>query len=342
MLSAWYFSLPAITRWLFTGMSLLLVLTVFARDPLNYCLNTGNLAGLFSLHGLLTLFVSTYTHLAFFHLFWNMSVLVYYGGIYERKWGSMKFLLNTILFGLLCNLLHVAVAFVITSIPMPIWIKSNLVYTCSLGFSGVLFFLISIDCFDPKVSSSEGQQVFGLMPVPKKYYPWIMLALMQLMIKNVSFIGHLAGLLLGLMYARDNQHLLHLRSHWIEYLEQTTFCQTLLEPRAAWIPKTQLPGKDIPDTIPFSQALQQQFQSFYPLRPQPEGNLGDRPLPATAPQPTSGSNVTSFSQLPRGPPSNNSQSHGNPLHLPPSGNPSSSGAATNGPKFPGQGHTLGR
>ena len=323
----------------------MLVLTVFAREPLNYCLNTADLAGLFTLHGLLTLFISTYTHLAFFHLFWNMSVLVYYGGIYERKWGSMKFLLNVALFGLLCNLLHILVASMITVIPMPLWIKSNLVYTCSLGFSGVLFFLISIDCFDPKVSSTEGQQVFGLMPVPKKYYPWIMLALMQLMIKNVSFIGHLAGLLLGLMYARDNQRILHLRSHWIEFLERTSICQTLLEPRAAWVPKTQLPGKEIPETIPFSHALQQQIQSFYPLRPQPEANLGARPIPATAPpQSTSGSNITSFSQLQHGPSATatSSQSHANPTSVSSSGASSSSAPASSGPKFPGPGHSLGR
>jgi hypothetical protein len=262
-----------------------------------------------------------------------MSVLVHYGGIYEPKWGSLKFLLNIAFFGIICNLVHIMGAYLLSYIPfVPIFLLQNLVWTCSLGFSGVLFALISIDCFDPQVSPSDGLQVFGLMPVPKKYYPWIMLALMQLMLNNVSFLGHLSGLVVGLLYARDSYRILHIKRHWVEFLENTAIIQNFIVPRAMWIPRNKLPGDNAPQPISFTQALQQQLQSFYPSHSPPPGPISnDRTIPAT---PQAGSNIQSFSQLPR-------PSHPNSAPKDRSNAAASSSTPTPASPFPGSGHKLG-
>lgn len=213
---------------------------------------------------------------------------------------------------------------------MPYIVLQKVVYACSLGFSGVLFAFISIDCFDPQVQPTDGLQVFGLMPVPKKYYPWIMLALMQLMLQNVSFLGHLGGITIGLLYARDSYRILHIKRYIVEFLESLAPIQLFFANRPMWIPKNKLPGNDAPPPITFTQALQQQFQSMYASRsPPPEHRNTDRALPVNA---TGSSNITSFSQLPRSSDaaSSSSSQSNHSLHSTPK--PTS---------FPGEGHTLG-
>lgn len=304
-------------------MSALFILSYFLTGPQSVCLSPLNFGYSNIAHFLFTLLASSYFHLSFFHIFWNMSVWVYYGGVYERKWGSAKFALNIFISGLLSNLIHVLLAGVISYIPFqPEFIYNTFVRTCSVGISGVLFFLISLDCFDPELPPNSGQQIFGLMPVPKKYYPWIMLALMQLMVKNVSFLGHLGGLLLGLMYARDRQHIMHPKREWIEYFESTSICSTYLEPRAMWIPKNQLPGAVIPPSIAFSEALQQQFKSMYPGLNTQAHAAGEQ----AAPVQLGASGFTSMDPSTASPASSGST---------PTNKASSSA-------FPGPGHVLGR
>jgi hypothetical protein len=61
----------------------------------------------------------------------------------------------------------------------------------------VLFALIVIDV---QLSGGDQRSVFGLFLVPAWVYPWVMLLLMSLLMPNVSFFGHLAGLLTGYLY----------------------------------------------------------------------------------------------------------------------------------------------
>ena len=48
-------------------------------------------------------------------------------------------------------------------------------------------------------SSMPTRSVFGLFNVPAKLYPWILLMVLQFMIPNISFMGHLSGILVGSM-----------------------------------------------------------------------------------------------------------------------------------------------
>jgi membrane associated rhomboid family serine protease len=106
-------------------------------------------------------------------------------------------------------------------------------HASSIGFSGVLFHLLVLEVYHPGHSQSAFQQrsIYGLFHVSPKYYPWALLLAAQFLLPNVSFLGHVSGILAGYIqvlstrWNRDNSiyplyipsstHLLHLEQMWI-------------------------------------------------------------------------------------------------------------------------------
>ena len=70
---------------------------------------------------------------------------------------------------------------------------------CAVGFSGVIFAAISMEV---ATSQSTTRSVMGWFSVPSWAYPWALLLLYSLLIPQVSFFGHLSGLLAGWLIAR--------------------------------------------------------------------------------------------------------------------------------------------
>ena len=66
----------------------------------------------------------------------------------------------------------------------------------AVGYSGVLFAYILIECYH---TTNTSRSFFGLFSVPTKLYPWIILVVMQFVMPNISFLGHLSGMLVGLL-----------------------------------------------------------------------------------------------------------------------------------------------
>ncbi|KAF0983099.1 hypothetical protein FDP41_011077 [Naegleria fowleri] len=89
---------------------------------------------------------------------------------------------------------------------------------CSIGFSGVIFTYLTILSIDGFQST---QSLFGLVTVPSKYYPWILLFVTELLISNASFVGHLCGIVMGYFYVFVFERNV-LISHYYEKL----LCQT--------------------------------------------------------------------------------------------------------------------
>ena len=78
------------------------------------------------------------------------------------------------------------------------WALLRLRYN-SVGFSGVLFSLAVQESY---LAGTTSRSLFGMVNVPSKYYPWAMLVVMQVLMPNVSFVGHLCGLLIGFLHVR--------------------------------------------------------------------------------------------------------------------------------------------
>lgn len=69
--------------------------------------------------------------------------------------------------------------------------------SCAIGFSGVLFALNTILPY--VLVQPEQSDVYGFR-VPTKYVTIVELALISLLLPNVSFLGHLSGIIVGFMY----------------------------------------------------------------------------------------------------------------------------------------------
>jgi membrane associated rhomboid family serine protease len=136
---------------------------------------------------------AAFTHLSLLHLGMNMLSLVSLGSSLEALFGSLGFFFLTMLYLMLVGGLFLALA-------------SALAFTCCAGqwyssvagFSGVLFAYALDEC---SLSPNPMRSVFGLFSVPTRWYPWVLMVVLQVIMPGVSFLGHLSGLLVGMLHA---------------------------------------------------------------------------------------------------------------------------------------------
>jgi hypothetical protein len=98
-------------------------------------------------------------------------------------------------FTFLSNILYVGIAYAGYLVSNSVsWLNY-----ASIGFSGVLFGLVVIET---KLSPNETRSIFGMCVVPAYLYPWALLIILQFLPMNISFLGHLCGLLLGFFFVQ--------------------------------------------------------------------------------------------------------------------------------------------
>jgi len=132
---------------------------------------------------------STFFHGSMMHIGMNSMSTMAIGSKLERKMGTLSYAFTVLWSVLLTSLIYIGVAFF-----MHMFGTDDAMYQHSVGFSGVLFHLSVLEAYQSKESS---RSVFGLFRVPTKAYPWALLIALQVAIPNVSFLGHLAGILAG-------------------------------------------------------------------------------------------------------------------------------------------------
>lgn len=137
----------------------------------------------------------TLVHVDDMHLYFNMASLLWKGVILERKFKSQYFCFLLAVFTVLTSLTLVGIN----------WLMSVLLndrsyeLTCAVGFSGVIF---ALKVLTTHYSPQGFHYALGYIPVPSKYIYWVELGLIQLVSPNTSFAGHLAGILVGLLYIK--------------------------------------------------------------------------------------------------------------------------------------------
>lgn len=132
---------------------------------------------------------SAFTHLSLLHIGMNMLSFYSLGSSLERLHGSLVFMwllsIYVVLIGSTLLLINVILSY--------IW-KESFWYQGVAGYSGVIFAL----AVDETASSPHPyRSIFGLFSVPTKLYPWVLLIALQFLLPNVSFVGHLSGILVG-------------------------------------------------------------------------------------------------------------------------------------------------
>lgn len=117
-----------------------------------------------------------------------MISFLYKGAMLERAYGPEVFGAMVAFLLVTSHVLYVFVAFLLAGTEF----GAALFTTCAAGFSGVIFGLKMV----LNARSSADSYLYGI-PVPTKYAAWLELLLIQLLVPQASFLGHLCGILAG-------------------------------------------------------------------------------------------------------------------------------------------------
>uniref|UniRef100_A0A7N0ZVL1 RanBP2-type domain-containing protein n=1 Tax=Kalanchoe fedtschenkoi TaxID=63787 RepID=A0A7N0ZVL1_KALFE len=136
--------------------------------------------------------LSAFYHVGESHLVYNMMSLLWKGIQLETSMGSTEFAsMIAALLGLSqgINLLMAKALLFFFDYDKPYYSEF------AVGFSGVLFAMKVV----LNSQSDDYTYVHGMI-LPAKYAAWAELILIQMLVPNVSFLGHLGGILAGLIY----------------------------------------------------------------------------------------------------------------------------------------------
>ncbi|GKU91075.1 hypothetical protein SLEP1_g4999 [Rubroshorea leprosula] len=141
------------------------------------------------------IYTSIVFHGSLLHVLFNMLALVPLGSELERIMGSIRLFYMIILLATSNAIFHLVIALLVAHNPFHPF--PFLMRECAIGFSGILFSMIVIET---SLSGAQSRSFFGLFNVPAKWYAWILLVVFQLLMTNVSLLGHLCGILSGFAY----------------------------------------------------------------------------------------------------------------------------------------------
>ncbi|XP_035479544.2 rhomboid-related protein 4 [Scophthalmus maximus] len=138
------------------------------------------------------LLLSPLHHVDDWHLYFNMASFLWKGISLEQRLGGPWFFYLLSVFSLLTGVVYLVLEAVLTELMQ----DQSYSTTCAVGFSGVLFGL--------KVVSNHYcpggvTNVMGI-PVSNHYASWAELVIIHITSPGTSFVGHLAGILVGLLY----------------------------------------------------------------------------------------------------------------------------------------------
>eukprot|EP01083_Nonionella_stella_P174360 604173_1 len=138
------------------------------------------------------LVLSAFFHADNWHLYYNMASLLWKGMNLERQIGSSRLLIIIIISTVLSSILYVIIS---ASLVNMLEFDSSF-HSCAVGFSAVLFALKVVLNYD----SNANTMYWGLR-IPTKYLCWFELVLISIVSPSASFLGHLCGILVGVICA---------------------------------------------------------------------------------------------------------------------------------------------
>lgn len=140
------------------------------------------------------LFLSAFYHVSDSHLVYNMMSLLWKGIQLENSMGSVEFA------SMIVALLGMSqgITLLLAKSLLLFFDYDRAYYSeYAVGFSGILFAMKVV----LNSRSDSLTQVYGLI-VPARHAAWAELILIQLFVPGVSFLGHLGGILAGILYLR--------------------------------------------------------------------------------------------------------------------------------------------
>ena len=160
------------------------------------------------------------------HLGMNALALFTLGYSLEKQLGTAAFAALTMVTVILDGALYVLLDWAYRQMP-----GAARDMVCVVGFSGVLFTYLTLLCaFGP-----AQRRFFCISGLRSRLVPWIMLLFSQLIAPNVSFLGHLTGILIGILFEHRLLGIFLPNYSWLEASSDWRIVQWL-ENKAKWLP----------------------------------------------------------------------------------------------------------
>jgi membrane associated rhomboid family serine protease len=191
----WIHNLPPIT--LLTLCTLWIIHSI--RLFTGYISNT-NFALESEIHSLFSiyrLFTGAYLHADALHISLNSLALARVGPKLESSFGTVEYAFLQTICVIAASFTYVAILSIVRLIDD----TNSWTHQSTVGFSACLFALFVIEV-ESAFEEAEPTNVFGRLLIPMRLMPWVMIVAIQFFIPNVSFTGHLAGALIGLLLSR--------------------------------------------------------------------------------------------------------------------------------------------
>ncbi len=132
------------------------------------------------------LLTATVSHVGLMHVAMNMYTVVAFAEL-ESVLGTAEYLKLCFILAAVCGIIEIVVSRVMAER----FRIERYRTTYSLGYSGVVFGLMTV------AARELDMRFFGL---PAALSPFLMLVITQIVVPNASFLGHLAGIVGGLIY----------------------------------------------------------------------------------------------------------------------------------------------
>ena len=156
---------------------------------------------------------AAFVHAGLMHIFMNMSSLLQLGLSIEAHFGSLQFLFLT-----LWSIFAVGGLYVLLAVLFS-YVDPGQMFSSGVGYSGVLFCYALIEAYH---TTETTRSIFGMFSVPSRMYPFILLIILQVVIPNISFLGHGAGILVGLLVVHGGLNFLLPSTDFLVHLESTS------------------------------------------------------------------------------------------------------------------------
>ncbi|XP_004453936.1 rhomboid-related protein 4 [Dasypus novemcinctus] len=140
------------------------------------------------------LILSPFHHANDWHLYFNMASMLWKGIKLERRLGSKWFAYVITTFSLLTGVVYLLLEFALAEFMD----EPDFKRSCAVGFSGVLF---ALKVLNNHYCPGGFVNVFGVL-VSNRFACWAELVAIHFFSPGTSFAGHLAGILVGLMYTQ--------------------------------------------------------------------------------------------------------------------------------------------
>ena len=148
--------------------------------------------GVWYLGGWERVFLAPVVHGDTWHLYYNMASFMWKARSLEKYYESWYFAYIIAVFTPLTSVTYLAINYILGH-QFNTW---SYITNCAVGFSGVIF---ALKVLTTHLQPEGRTAVFGI-PMPNRLSTWMELVVISVLFPNVSFVGHLAGILVGMAF----------------------------------------------------------------------------------------------------------------------------------------------